>query len=50
MTVSVWPYGNKKTPPHNVEEERIMEAWRLLKKEEEGGRLPLPTFPLILKL
>ena len=50
MTISVWPCGNKKTPPPNVEEERIMEAWTLLKKEEEGGHLPFSTFPLVIKL
>ena len=31
-------------------EELMMEAWGLLKNEEEGGLFPLPTFPLIIKL
>ena len=32
-----------------MEEELMMEAWRLL-KEEESGPLPLLTFPLTIKL
>ena len=36
--------------PPDVEEELMMEAWHLLKNEQEGGLLPLPTFPLIIKL
>ena len=43
------PY-HKKTPPPDMEEEVIIEAWHLLKNEEEGGLLPLPTFPLTRKL
>ena len=31
-------------------EELLMEAWCLLEDEEEGGLLPLLTFPLIIKL
>ena len=49
MTVWVWLWGDKKTSPPNVEEELMMEAWCLLKDEEEGGLLPLPTFFLIVK-
>ena len=36
MTVPVWPCRSKKTPPPNVEEELMIEVWRLLKNEEEG--------------
>ena len=50
MTVSAWPCRDKKTPLPNIEEEMIMEAWRLLKNEEEGGLFPLPTFLLVIKL
>ena len=32
-----------------MEEELMMEAWCLLKNEKEGGLLPLPAFPLIIK-
>ena len=33
-----------------MEEELMTEAWYLLKDEEEDGLLPLPTFPLTIKL
>ena len=49
MTVLAWSYRDKKTSLPNVEEELMIEAWHLLKKEE-GGPLPLLTFPLIIKL
>ena len=49
MTAPVWPCRDKKIPLPNVEEELMMEAWCLLKNEEEGGLLPLPTFPLVLR-
>ena len=35
---------------HRTEEELIVKVWCLLKNEEEGGLLSLPTFPLIIKL
>ena len=50
MTVPAWPCRDKKTPPPDMEEEMMTEAWRLLKNEEEGGLLPFTTFPLIIKL
>ena len=40
---------DKKTPLLNQEEELMMEAWRLLRKDKEV-LLSLPTFPLIIKL
>ena len=49
MTVPVWLCRDKKNPPPDVEAELMMEAWRLLKNEEEGGPLLLPAFPLIIK-
>ena len=40
----------RKLPPApSVEEELMMEAWCLLKNEEEGGFPPFPSFPLIIK-
>ena len=40
----------RKLPPApSVEKELMMEAWCLLKNEEEGGLLPFPSFPLIIK-
>ena len=45
MTILAWPCRERKTPPPDVEEEPMMEAWHLLKNEEEGGLFPLPTFP-----
>ena len=48
MTVPAWLCRDKKTPPPDME--LMMEVWHLLKNEEEGGLLPLPTFPLIIKL
>ena len=40
---------DKKTPLLNLEEELMMEAWCLLKKDKEV-LLPLRTFPSIIKL
>ena len=50
MTIPIWPHEDKKTPLPDVEEELMLEAWFLLKNEEEGGRLSLSTFPLTIKL
>ena len=50
MTVPAWPCRDEKTLPPDMEEELIMEAWYLLKNEEEVSLSPLPTFPLIIKL
>jgi len=41
--------GQNNSQP-DVEEELMMEAWCLLKNEGKGDILPLPTFPLIIKL
>ena len=35
MTVLAWPCRDKKNPLSDVEEELMMEAWHLLKNEEE---------------
>ena len=40
LTVLAWPGRDKKTPPHNMEEELMIEACHLLENEEEGGLLP----------
>ena len=50
MTVPAWTYKDEKTPLLTTEEELMMETWHLLKNEEEGDLLPLPTFPFIIKL
>ena len=50
MIIPIWPHGDKKTPLPDVEEELMLETWCLLKNEEEGGCLSLPTFPLTIKL
>ena len=42
MTLPAWPCKDKKTPPSDIEEELRMEAWCLLKNEEEGGLSPHP--------
>ena len=39
MTISVWLCGDKKTPLPEMEEELMMEAWRLLKDEGKGGQM-----------
>ena len=36
----VWATTRRKSPPPAVEEELMIEAWHLLKNEEEGGLLP----------
>ena len=46
LLISIVPWQSRlghigsKTPSPSVEEEPIMEAWCLLKNEEEGGLLP----------
>ena len=44
MTVLAWPCRDKKTPQPNLEEELMLEAWRLLKNEEESSLFPLFIF------
>ena len=48
MVDLAWPCRDKKTPLLSLEEELMMEAWSLLKKDED--LLPLSTFHLIIKL
>ena len=50
MIVLTWPCRDRKTHLPKVEEELMMEAWCLLKNEEERGLSLLPTFPLIITL
>ena len=42
-------HKDKKTPLVNLEEELMMETWRLLKRDKEG-LLHLPGYPLIINL
>ena len=44
MTLPAWSRRDEKTPLPDVEEELMMEAWGLLKNEEEGGLFPPPHF------
>ena len=50
MTIPAWPSRDKKTLPPDMEEELMMEAWHLLRTEEEGGFLSPSAFPSIIKL
>ena len=50
LTVPAGPYKDEKTPLPTVEEELMTETWHILKNEEEGDLLPLPTFPFVIKL
>jgi len=49
MVDLAWPCRDKKTPLLNLEEELMIEAWSLL-KEDEDLLFPLSTFHLIIKL
>ena len=44
------PCRDKKTLLPNLEEKLKMEAWHLLLKKDKEDLLPIPTFPLIIKL
>ena len=50
MTILVWPSRDKKTTPLDMEEELMIEAWCLLKNEEEHGLLPFSTLPLMINI
>ena len=50
MSVLARPYKDKKNLLPNLEEVLMMEAWYLLKNEEESDLFSLSTFSLIIKL